>query len=103
MENPTSLQFTDFEILTSSLFRQAKNGPMNPSWTRVQFAIPDNWEAHISVEKWIDDNITGRWASYHYLNPKGKRDDYVMVVRFEDKNDALMFKLSGGHQAWEKR
>lgn len=103
MNNPSSLQFTDFEVATEVLFRRATNGPMNPSWTRVQFPIPDNWEAHLAVQKWLNDNTPSKWTSYHYHNPKGKKQDYMMVVRFENKNDALMFKLRGGHQAYEVR
>jgi hypothetical protein len=103
METPTSIQFTDFEISTDVLFRRAHSGPMNPSWTRVQFPISNNWDDHIEVEKWLGENTPGKWASYHYQNPKGKKHDFTMIVRFENKNDALMFKLRGGHQAWENR
>lgn len=100
METPQSLVFTDFEIPLDQLFQHAK-GPMNLSWTRVQFLIPDGWNAPQVIQKWMTDNTPGDWQAYHYSNPKGKDNDFVMVVRFRDKNDALMFKLRGGHQAHE--
>lgn len=101
MEKPTNLIFTDFEVPVNRLFRRSQQGPMNLTWTRTQFTIPDSYEAPKKVEEWLSENTPGRWATYSYQNPKSKNSDYVMVVRFEDKNDALMFKLRGGHQAWE--
>lgn len=101
MEKPTSVKFTDFEIPVGSLFRASKYGPMSTSWVRTQFSIPDVFEAPKSIESWLRENCPGEWASYHYTSPKGKGGECVMVVRFADKNDALMFKLRGGHQAFE--
>jgi len=103
METPTNLQFTDFDVSIETLFRRALTGPMNRAWTRVEFSVPDAWEANKAVEKWLTENTPGRWATTHYSNPRSKENSYTMVVRFEDKNDALMFKLRGGHQAWEVR
>lgn len=101
MEKPTNLSFTDFEVPVDSLFRRAQQGPMNLAWTRTQFAVPDSYEAPKAVELWLTENTPGKWATYSYQSPKGKSSDFIMVVRFEDKNDALMFKLRGGHQAFE--
>lgn len=101
MEKPTTLSFTDLEVPVDSLFRRAEQGPMNLTWTRTQFAIPDTYNAPRAIEAWLGENCPGRWAAYSYQDPKGKGEDHVMVVRFEDKNDALMFKLRGGHQAFE--
>jgi hypothetical protein len=103
MEKPTNLTFTDFEVQTDKLFRRSLSGPMKKSWTRTQFQLPDTFEAAKEVENWLMENTPGKWAYYTYKNPKGKADGHIMVVRFEDKNDALMFKLRGGHQAWETK
>lgn len=100
METPDSLTFTDFEIPLDQLF-QHERGPMNLAWTRVQFTVPDGWQAPQAVQQWLRENTPGKWQAYSYSNPKGKAQDYIMVVRFKDKNDALMFKLRGGHQSWE--
>jgi hypothetical protein len=101
MEKPASLKFTDFEIPTEALFRKSHLGPMNLDWVRTQFVVPDAYDAPRKVEQWLNENCPGRWATYNYQSPRGKTNDHVMVVRFEDKNDALMFKLRGGHQAYE--
>lgn len=75
---------------------------MNLNWTRVQFNIPDSWESIKKVQDWLRENNPGQWASYCYQHPKSRKtNDHTMVVRFQDKNDALMFKLRGGHQAWQ--
>ena len=103
MEKPTSLSFTDFEIPVDTLFRRAQQGPMNLAWTRTQFTIPDGYDAPRAVETWLGENCPGKWATYNYQSPKGKTNEHIMVVRFEDRNDALMFKLRGGHQAWDAR
>lgn len=102
MEKPSNLAFTDFDVSVDSLFRRAQQGPMNLTWTRTQFSIPDNYDAPRAVETWLTENCPGQWATYNYSNPKG-RGDSIMVVRFADKNDALMFKLRGGHQAYDVR
>ena len=101
MDKPTEVSFTDLDVPIQSLFRRASQGPMNLCWTRTQFNIPDSYDAAKAVEMWLIEHCPGRWQAYHYVSPKGKGEDQVMVVRFEDKNDALMFKLRGGHQAWQ--
>lgn len=103
MEKPTNLTFTDFEVQTDKLFRKSLTGPMNRSWTRTQFQVPDNFESAKLVEDWLVENTPGKWAYFIYKTVRGRPDEYTMVVRFEDKNDALMFKLRGGHQAWESK
>jgi len=101
MQKPTSLKFTDFEIPADRINARFHAGPMNLTWIRTQFSIPDGYDAPRKVEQWLEQNAANRWATYSYQSPKGKAHDFVMVVRFEDRNDALMFKLRGGHQAWE--
>ena len=101
MDMPENISFTDFSIPTNQLFRKTSIGPMNPKWVRTQFSIPDGYAAPNAVISWLNDNCPGQWATCNYMNPKTHNGEYVMVVRFEDKNDALMFKLRGGHQSYE--
>lgn len=101
MEKPTTLSFTDFEIPTDRLFQFLSSGPVDLKWVRVQFKISDNYEAPKQIEEWLKLNCPGRWSSYSYSDPKSKTYENIMVVRFEDRNDAIMFKLRGGHQAWQ--
>ena len=75
---------------------------MNLSWTRVQFPIPDGWEGSKKIQEWLEENCPGRWSTYSYQNPKSKSGENIMVIRFENKNDALMFKLKDGHKAWQE-
>lgn len=102
MEQPANISFTDLEVTTSSLLQAGHSGPMKLDWTRVQFILPDSWDAGKKVQDWLRDNCPGIWQAYSYQHPKHKKTgEHLMVVRFEDKNDALMFKLRGGHQAWQ--
>lgn len=101
---PISIKFDDIEIPTSSITRTLSNkAPCPASWLRVQFPIPDPWDAPTKVEEWLNENCPNGWRSYHYQNPKNQSSEHIMVVRFEDKNDAIFFKLRGGHQAWEQQ
>lgn len=101
MDKPTHISFTDLDIPLATLFRGSQQGPMNLSWVRTQFAIPNTHEASRKVELWLLENCPGRWASCLYQNPKSRDEEHIMIVRFQDKNDALMFKLRDGHKAWE--
>ena len=102
---PKVIQFEGLELPIESFDQQEGtfSKPVPTTWKRVQFSIPDGYTSAKAVEEWLKVNCPNRWASYHYQNPKQKaQGDRVMVVRFEDKNDALLFKLRGGHQAWEQ-
>lgn len=102
MQKPISIKFHELDVDVASLRLDPPNkGAMPLEWTRVTFPVPDPWEAPQSVEKWLTENCAGRWRSYNYQNPKSKDSSRIMVVCFNDKNDALFFKLKGGHQAWE--
>lgn len=102
MQTPKSISFQDLEVDVSRLNSPYENkGPMNPSWTRVKFTLPDPYEAPNKVIDWLTANCGGDWKTYHYQDPKSKSQERIMVVRFYDKNDALFFKLRGGHQSWE--
>lgn len=101
MISPDTIKFTDYEVDVRSLFQRSLSGPANLKWTRVLFPIPDGFQAPQTVMNWLGDNTPGQFDTWHYQNPRSKNGEYAMVVCFEDKNDALMFKLRGGHQAWQ--
>lgn len=100
-----SVSFTDLEIPASQLNGLlTKNRPTPASWQRVQFNIPNGHTSAQAVEEWLKTNCPSDWTSYNYSDPKSKNHyERVMVVRFENKDDALLFKLRGGHQAWEQK
>lgn len=101
MKSPKTIKFSDLEIKPIDLdSHHTRTGIIPQSWTRVQFTLPSDWQSIEKVSKWLADNSSDDWASYNYsLDTKNER---VMVVKFKDKNDALMFKLRGGHQCWQQ-
>jgi hypothetical protein len=101
MDHPKELNFTDLDVPVASLLRRGQQGPMHRSWTRVQFEVPDAHEASKAVEAWLTGNCSSGWETYQYQSPRGKNSEHIMVVKFENRDEALMFKLRGGHQAWE--
>lgn len=101
MQKPQSIKFDGVEYKLSSVLR-SKGGPAPSHWTRVKFNVPNDFEAPKAVEAWLALNCSGMWRHYHFSDPKSKKGERSMVVRFEERNDALFFKLRGGHQAWEQ-
>lgn len=69
-------------------------------WKRVIIDVPDTYSAPSKVNEWLAENCINGYASYEFSDPVTY--DGVMVIRFEDVNDALMFKLRDGHKAWEQ-
>lgn len=106
LEPPSTVEFEGLSLPVSDVIRAKGNstGPVPSTWQRVSFPVPDGYTCARAVEEWLAQNCPNKWAAYHYNNPKQKASaDRIMVVRFEDKNDALLFKLRGGHQAWEQK
>lgn len=98
----TELEFDSKEVLHPSK-RVPKPWPI--SWTRIEIEIPDFWEAPGKIEKWVEKNVAeGEWDWFiRQESTAGSSwsDSHIMVLGFEKENDALMFKLSGGSEAWE--
>lgn len=99
MEQPKTIKFSGLEINTKELDQRPNRGPMDRTWVRVQFTIPECYEAPDKVREWLVQNVLHHWSLYVYSDPTDM--SYKMVIRFSDRNDALMFKLKGGHQIWE--
>lgn len=101
MKTPTTIKFTDLEISPQDLTGGVKHQGIIPSsWTRVQFTVPNDWQKLEQVSKWLTDNAGDDWATYNF-HADNKAQERTMVVKFKDKNDALLFKLRGGHQCWQ--
>lgn len=62
-------------------------GAIDPSWIRIRL----NRDDPFTVDRWIEQNTSGRWSRYVLSLP---RQDDVLVVAFEDEIDAVLFKLS---------
>ena len=50
------------------------------------------------INKWLHANIEGRYASYLVSIRFGQR---IIIIAFENDNDAVMFRLKGGETAWQ--
>ena len=100
MKLPKTIKFTDLEITPVECGGANHFTGLTPtSWTRVEFTIPTSYDALSSVQTWLQDNSANPWSIYDYSSKD--RSQRTVVVRFKDKNDALMFKLRGGHQCWQ--
>jgi len=87
--------------------------PWPENWTRIEIELPDNWTASDKVVAFIKENIEGKWGSFVY-DPLNEEDRWSastlrelhgqnrMVICFESEEDATLFKLMGGHEAWEE-
>jgi hypothetical protein len=103
MQRPDTIEFEGLTVQASDMLRTSRRpvGPIDRSWSRTSFEIPDAYSAPRHVEEWLETNCTGVWTTFHFTNPKSKDYSQIMVVRFADLNDALFFKLRDGHRAWE--
>lgn len=89
-----TVSFTDLEIRSIKVVPERKVvGPWPKSWTKIEVNLPDSYSAKKKVWAWIDQNLEDRWGSYEYTI----RDtlESKMVIGFETRKDAMIFKLSG--------
>ena len=94
------VSFSGLEIPANSILPGPyRNGPMNRNWIRVKFTMNSANPDFAKVEDWLRKNCKHGWAAYNHVDPSDS-SSYFGIVRFENNDDALMFKLSDGHQAW---
>jgi hypothetical protein len=94
------IEFTNDPIIVEELFNKKKVKTFwDQTWARLEINLPDPFQNITKIYGWIEKNATKRWGAYEYRRPG--RKEYNMVIFFEDMNDALFFKLRGGHRAWE--
>lgn len=105
MSKPSVITFTDYVVPISAL---TWNGPQSlapPTWTRVKFNVPGEHaqrDCSKLVCEWLVSNCNGQWRANSFPDPRSKSHERTMIIKFESRDDALMFKLRGGHQAWEE-
>lgn len=104
----------EFEGLTvrkkEVLFRHGRcinNIPWPKHWTRVQITLPRQREAYRQVINWIEENLQDLYGATYVIGDedvgtKTDRNRIRAVFAFANSNDALMFKLQGGHKAYEE-
>lgn len=105
MNKPTEVKFSNLVLTGSKLedYRAPEGHIANrTSWTRTVFNVPTSRDAVHQVYEWLAYNCQGQYSAYKFHDTTSYTE-YKMVVRFENKNDAILFKLQDGHRAWEHR
>lgn len=97
---PQTVKFTEVEIETVELlFPQGrkKRGHWPADWTRHQFTVDAGYhDVTGQIDQWLAETIEGRWGSYSVPTADGYR---IVVIAFEQSNDAVMFRLMDGERA----
>lgn len=91
---PDTVAFTDLELNPREMmwFRVVE-GPFPASWAKLLLPPPSH-AATRSVIQWTLENVNGRF---------GVIDSYPnSAIYFEDTNDAILFRLKDGHEAWKE-
>lgn len=102
MKSPSTIKFSDIEIKPLPVNSPGEAPYMSlipKSWTRIQFDIPSNTHYVGKIYDWIRTNSGDCWSGYYYS--PGDKETFTVVIKFKDRNDALMFKLRDGFQAWK--
>lgn len=95
---PPVVRFTGLEIQPEELNRRVK-GPVPLDWTRHQFLLEDDYvEPEWGMTSWINRHLNGRWAMASFHSVKGT----IVVLGFENGNDAVMFRFLDGETAWRE-
>ena len=102
MNRPNVLKFTDYDVNIKALTWQGPQSLPPNTWTRIKFNLPGQQEATKAVCEWLVANCAGDWRQHSFPDPKSRSGERTMVVKFEVRDDALLFKLRGGHQAWQQ-
>jgi len=101
--NFTNLSFDPIDAVPE----KRVDGPWPSEWTRIVVKISNrDSAAYLKPKKvyaWITKKIHGRWGAYEYLVNEGSVEEmeYRVVLYFEHRNEALLFRLLGGDRAWE--
>lgn len=105
MRKPPQVKFTGLTLSATDL-KEASNAGITDvidnNWKRVHFTVPTARDAIQHVYDWLKANCKGQYSAYKF-HDSHSYTEYKMVVRFEDKNDAIIFKLQDGHKAWENK
>jgi len=96
---PTVVRYAkgEFEVDPRSLLERRHMGPIPLDWTRHQFVTDGNYSDMV-LTTWLTDNMHGRFSVSSTSITKG----FLVVVGFEQVNDAVMFRLMDGETAWQE-
>ena len=92
--------FTGLEIDPSKVLDRCIQGVIPTTWHRTRFFIEEHVTYPISkLNRWLADNIEGRWAAYQQTIDQ--RRQIVMV--FENDFDGFTFAFADGkHEAFKE-
>lgn len=94
---PSSVDFTDFNIDPHSFISPRKRDTsfVPPHWVRIQFTHNTGFVSLGTVDRWIEKNMSGHWASGAIVSSSFV---HHIILHFEDPSDAVMFRLMDGEQ-----
>jgi len=91
------IKFTGLPAMSVSKLGTANAGitqTITPEWARLEFQVDTSRTTLDKVNAWLRQETTKMWSIYKYHDP-ANHSKYNVVIRFEEKNDAVLFKLSG--------
>lgn len=94
---PETVRYSGAEFDARKLLERRHMGPIPLDWTRHQFKVDGRYsDPTWTLSNWISENLHGRFT----LNATIIQDGYLVVIGFEQVNDAVMFRLMDGETAW---
>jgi hypothetical protein len=94
---PSVVHFTGADFDPKLLSRRLR-APTPADWIRHQFTTDGFVDPEWNISEWLTNNLFGRWT----LNFGMTLNGMVIVVGFEQANDAVMFRLMEGETAWRE-
>lgn len=88
------VRFTGLEIDPRHFIEPRwSRGVIPLDWHRTRFPVPPDVTYPISkLNRWLNDNIEGRWTAYVHL----VSDEREIVIAFQYDYDAVTFALASG-------
>jgi len=96
---PSSVKYDGgYEFDPKIVFRCRRDVPIPISWIRLSFIVKNtSFDVDWHLKKWIDENLFGNYI----INSQFGFDGTKVSIGFEDTNDAVMFRLLDGENAWQ--
>jgi hypothetical protein len=94
MKSPV-IKFTGLEI-PADAFERVRRKPAHQDWHRIEFQLDEDITVQ-SIRSWLLDTYDMGWQMYEYNHPDTHHT--IVIIRFQDRNHALMFKLQNGMRA----
>lgn len=94
------INFTNYIINTGDIIdSRLIRGVCPRHWTRVQLTVEGIYTV-TTIKSWINENLSRMYHYYTYADDVGH--SLTLVIRFEDKDEALLFKLCSSNEDWNR-